>query len=85
MALRLASGPMLEKSNKIGLLADRQKLLLTARLRVSVFLGFSTAQETVNFQKISRELREILGNPKIFGISRIREIPKKFRGKFFRA
>ena len=32
MVLRLVSGPMLEKKNTTGPLADRQKVLLTARL-----------------------------------------------------
>ena len=36
MVLRLVSGPMLEKSNKTGPLADRQKVLLAARLRAVV-------------------------------------------------
>ena len=51
MILRLVSGPMLEKSNKIGLIADRQKILLTAKLNVTHFLGFSTTRDTENFQK----------------------------------
>ena len=59
---------MLEKSNRTGPLADRQKVLLTATLRVFLFLGFSTTRETGDFQKISRELREVHEN---------------FRGRFF--
>ena len=51
MVLRLVSGPMLEKSNKIGSIADRQKILLTAKLNVTHFLGFSTTRDTGNFQK----------------------------------
>ena len=61
MVLRLVSGSMLEKSNRTGPRADRQKVLLTARLRVSLFLRFSTTREKVNFQTISREFREISG------------------------
>ena len=76
MVLRLVSGPMLEKSNKIGPLADRQKVLQTATLNVTLFLGFSTTRETGNFQKISRELRKIHGVPKILEITLIREIPE---------
>ena len=70
MVFRLVSVPMLEKSNRIEPLVDRQKVLLTARLKVFLFLEFSTNRETENFQKNSRELREIAEN---------------FRGKFFRA
>ena len=66
MVLRLVSGPMLKKSNKFGSLADRQKVLLMARLRVSFFLGFSTTRETGNFQKFSRELLTP-GNSQVFG------------------
>ena len=51
MVLRLVSCPMLEKSNKIGQLADGQKILLTARFRASLFLGFLTIRETGNFPK----------------------------------
>ena len=56
MVLRLVSGPMLEKSNRTGLLADRKKVVLTARLKVFLFLGFSTTRETGNSQKFSREV-----------------------------
>ena len=70
MVLRLVSGSMLEKSNETGPLADRQKVLLTARFRVFPFLGFSTTRETDIFEKIFWEFREI---------------SKNFRGKFFRA
>ena len=63
MFLRLINGPMLEKSNRTGPLADRQIVLLTARLRLSLFLGFSTTRETRNFQKISREFRKSSGFP----------------------
>ena len=55
MVLRLVSSPLLEKSNRTGPLADREKNLLTARLRVSLLLGFSTTRETGNFQKTSRK------------------------------
>ena len=40
MVLQLVSGPMLEKSKRTGPLADRQKVLLTARLGFFLFLGF---------------------------------------------
>ena len=83
MILRLVSGPMLEKKNKTGPLADRQKVLPTARLRASLFLGFSTTRATGNFQKIFWEPREIFGIPRIFGIAGIQEIPENFREKFF--
>ena len=53
MVLLLVSGPMLQKSNRTGPLADPQKVLLTARLRISLFLGFSTTRETGNFSKNS--------------------------------
>ena len=46
IALRLVSGPLLQKSNGTGPSADRQKVLLTARLRVFLFLGFSTSRKT---------------------------------------
>ena len=45
MVLRLVSGPMLEKTNRTGQLADRQKVLLTATLRVFLFLGFSISRK----------------------------------------
>ena len=47
MVLRLVSGPTLEKNN--GPSADRQKVLLTARLRVLLFLGFLTTRKTGKF------------------------------------
>ena len=80
MVLRLVSGPMLEKSNRTGPLANRRKVLLTARLKVSLFLEFSTTGETGIFQKISREVWEIPGILKIFGIPGVREI---FEGNVF--
>ena len=49
MVLRLVSGPMLEKSNRTRALADRQKVLLTIKLKVFLFLGCSTTRETGNF------------------------------------
>ena len=62
MVLRLVSGPMLEKGNRTEPLADPKKVLLIARRRVSLFLGFSTTRETENFsglpgnsRKFSRE------------------------------
>ena len=73
MVLRLVSGPMLEKRNKIGPLADRQKVLLTAKLGISLFHGFP----------IFREFREISGIPKSFGITEIRKISESIRGKYF--
>ena len=75
MVLRLVSGPMREKSNKTEPLAHRQKLLPTVRLRIFLFLGFSTTRKTVNVQKIMRDFREIPGIPKIFKVFRIRETP----------
>ena len=42
MVLPLVNGPMLEKSNRTGPLADRRNDLLTAGLRVFLLLGFST-------------------------------------------
>ena len=45
MVLRFVSGPMLEKSNRTGPLADRQIVLLPARLKVSLFVGFSTTRK----------------------------------------
>ena len=80
MVLRLISGPMLEKSNKIGQLADRQKVLLLARRNVTLFLEFSTTWKTGKFQKISRELHEIPRIQIIFGITGIQEISENFRG-----
>ena len=74
---------MLEKSNRTGLLVDRQKALLTSRLKASLFHGFSTARETVKFQKISPEFREISAILKIFGIPGIRKIPGKFSPEIF--
>ena len=62
MILRLVRGPMLDKSNRIGPLVNRQKVLLTTRLRVTLFLRFSTTRETENFQKTSREFREIFAD-----------------------
>ena len=49
MVLRLISGPMPEKSNRTGPLADRKKVVLSARHRVFFSLGFSTTRETGNF------------------------------------
>ena len=63
MVLRLVSCSMQEKSNRTGPLANRKKVLLTARLRVFLFLGFSTTRETENFQK---NLSGIPGNYRKF-------------------
>ena len=72
MVLRLISGPMPEKSNRTGPLADRQKVLLTAGLGFSLFLGFSTTRETENFQKVYREFS---------GFSEFEKLRGNFRGK----
>ena len=85
MVLRLVSGPMLEKSNRAGPLTDRQKVLLTARSRVSFFSDFQLPGKRKIFKKFSRELREVPGIPKIVGITGIQEIFESFRGKIFRA
>ena len=69
MVLWLVSGPMVEKSNRTVPLADRQKVLLTARLRVFLFLGFSTTRETQKFS----------------GIPGFGKFPGNFLGKFFPA
>ena len=83
MVLRLFSGQMLEKSNEIGPLADRQNVLLTARLRVSRFLRFSPTRATENFQKISRELQEILESRKSLGLLGFGKFPKIVAENFF--
>ena len=68
MVLRLVSGSMLEKSNKTGPLADRQKVVQTDRLRVSLFFGF--LGNSGKFPKSSRF--------SVFG-----KFPKIFAGNFF--
>ena len=73
---------MLEKSNGTGALALRQKVLLTARLRVSLFFEFSTIRKMGNLQKNFLDSRDI---SEIFGIPGIREISENFREKFCRA
>ena len=57
MVLRLVSGPMLE-SNRTEPLADRQKVLLTARLRVSLFLEVLTTRKRRIFKKFLGNLRD---------------------------
>ena len=83
MVLRLVSGPILEKSNKIGPLADRQKVLLTATLRVFFFSDFQLPGKRKIFKKFlgnsgkfaeSRKFAELLG----FG-----KLPKVFAGNCF--
>ena len=66
MVLRLVSGPMLEKSSRTGPLTDRQKVLLTARFMVSLFLRFSTTRVTGKFSK------------KFSGISGFGKFPENF-------
>ena len=52
MVLQLVSGPMLEKSNRTGRLANRQRVLLTARLRVSFFSNFQFPKKREIFKKV---------------------------------
>ena len=78
MILRLVSGPMQEKSNGTGPLADRQKVLLTDRRRVSFFPGLLTTRGTGNFQKNFSRI------PNIFGIPEFERFRRKFCGKIFR-
>ena len=70
MVLRLVSGPILEKSNRTGPLADRQKVLLTARLRVFLFSRIFNYPGNGDFSKnfwgifglSGKFLREIFSN-----------------------
>ena len=83
MVLRFVSGPMLEKSTITGPLADRQKFLLTARFRASLFLGFSTTRETGNFQNISRNSGKFPESQKSLGFPGFGKFPKILAGNFF--
>ena len=61
MVLRLVSGRMLEKSNRIGPLANRQEVLLTARLRgfpfSQIFNYPGNGKFSKNFSEISVNFR----------------------------
>ena len=58
MVLRLVSGPMLEKSNRTGPSANRQKVLLTATLTVSLFSDFQLPEKRGIFKKFLGNLRD---------------------------
>ena len=70
MVLRLVNGPMLEKSNRTGPLADRQKILLTARLRVSLFLFQLPGKREIfrKFFETSGKFPKSSEFPKIFAV-----------------
>ena len=63
MVLRLASGSMLEKSNRIGPLANRQEVLLTARLRGFPFFQIFNYPGNGKFSKNFSEISVNFRNP----------------------
>ena len=83
MVLRLVSGTMKKNSKKIGPLAERQKVLLPARFRVSFFSDFQLPRKRKTFKEflgISGKFPETPKSSELLGFGKF---PKVFAVYFF--